>query len=248
MKVTDILRKSLQALFFPQQCVLCREWVLNADFSPLCRRCFHSLERLPARTCYYCGILVPGSILEHFAACSECRRGGRDFDFARSYGPYEGKLRRLIREFKFQGFCWLAAPLATLLEECYRGCAVDLDPQWIVPVPLHPRRKRERGFDQTLMLSRILSRRLGVPVFRGLVRSRYTSPLFGLDVSERKRVIRGAFALREGPPICGSDVLLLDDVMTTGTTVGEISRLLRQATGVKTIMVLTVARAPLIYC
>lgn len=248
MTFTDALRKLSQALFFPQGCVICHEWVLNADFSPLCRSCFSSFERLDPRVCYCCGIPIPGNVLDDVGSCSQCRLDPPPFDFARAYGPYEGRLRRTIRKFKFEGFQRLAYPLGELLETCYRQTNANFTFDCILPVPLHRRRKRERGFDQTLLLSRALARRLGVPVFRGLRRVKYTIPQFGLEIQERRRNIRGAFALKSRDLPAGRNVLVVDDVMTTGTTVGEICTLLRSESNVKTIGVFAVARAPLLYC
>lgn len=247
MTISEFLRKSCQAVFFPQHCVLCSQGVLNADFSPLCRPCLGRLERLPRRICYYCGTPLPGNVLEEFAACARCRSGLFPFEFARSCGPYEGKLREVIRKFKFEGFRHLAHPLAHLLEESYRESRLEFDPDWMVPVPLHRRRRRQRGFDQTLLLCRILSRRLGATVFRDLRRVRHTPPLFGLDTAERQRALRGAFSLAQADRLANCNLLLVDDVMTTGATVQEICRLFRREAKPARIMVLTVARVPLLY-
>lgn len=156
-------------------------------------------------------------------------------------------MREVIRKFKFEGFQRLALPLAGLLHECWLQSKLELQIDSILPVPLHPKRRRQRGFDQTLLLSRILSRRLKIPIYRGLRRIRNTNPQFGLDLHERHRNIRGAFALKDPIPIAGSTVLLIDDVLTTGTTVGEISHLLRRESEVNKIVILTLARAPLLY-
>ncbi len=189
---------------------------------------------------------LPGNLLEELAICSQCRSGARIFDFARAYGPYGGKLRKVIRKLKFEGFQRLVHPLATLLEQCYQNSGLDLQPHWILPVPLHQKRRRLRGFDQTLLLGRLLSRRLGVPLFQGLRRVKNTPALFGLDAGERGRTISGAFSLRDAQLLYQRSILLVDDVMTTGTTVTEISRLLRQQSNIDTITVLTVARVHLL--
>ena len=220
--------------------------MLNTDFSPLCHACFHSLEHLSSPICYYCGVPLPGNLLGRLGICSQCRSSAPIFDFARAYGPYGGKLRKVIRRLKFEGFQRLVHPLAALLEQCYQHSGLDLQPHWILPVPLHQNRRRRRGFDQTLLLGQLLSRRLGVPLFRGLRRVRNTPALFGLDIGQRGRTISGAFALRDAQLLSHRSILLVDDVMTTGTTVTEISRLLRQQSNINTITVLTVARATLL--
>ncbi len=240
MNITAVLRQLAQALLFPQACVLCEKWVLSPDFRPLCPECFASLERLDRRICLSCGVKLPG-VLEADALCSACRDSPQPFDFARAYGPYEGRLRDLIHKFKFDGLRRLSYPLAELMEESYREGRLALQPHWIIPVPLHRRKRRERGYDQTLLLARVLSSRLKIPVFPGLSRIRATAPQYGLDVEARRHNISRAFTLASASPV-GGDVLLVDDIFTTGTTVAEISRLLKRETEVKQIAVLTVAR------
>ena len=176
--------------------------------------------------------------------CSQCRSRSQGFDFARAYGPYEGNLRQVIQKLKFEGFQRLAYPLAGLLKTCYQQSGLDLQLRWIVPVPSHRKRIRERGFDQTRLLGRLFSRQLGIPLFQGLRRVRNTVPLFGLTLRERQRNIAGAFDFRDAHLLANHNLLLIDDVMTTGTTVGEISRLLRQRSEAKMMVVLTLARVP----
>lgn len=241
------LRLLFQALFFPQACVLCHQWVLNPDWSPLCQDCFARLEPLGQRICYSCGVPLPGDVLGIHGTCSHCRAQGNPFDFARAYGNYRGELRSMIIQFKFGHHQRLAYPLAALLHACYERSGLDLQPDWIVPVPLHVRRRRERGFDQTLTLSRILSRKLNVPVFPGLSRIKPTVPQSGLDLRQRLKNLRRAFRLSQPDRLSDQNIVLVDDVMTTGTTISEICRLLRMETSIHTILVLTVARVPLLF-
>ena len=247
MSFAKTLRRFCQALFFPQACVVCGKWVLNPDFSPLCRACLVLLERLPPRVCYYCGCPLPGNILEIASICSKCRSGSQAFDFARAYGPYQGSLRRVVQKFKFEGFQRLASPLAALLEQCYQQSQLNLSLDWIVPVPPHPRRRRRRGFDHTLLLSRVLSRSIGIPVFGGLRRVRNTPRQFGFTAEERQQNVAGAFTLRQGQLLSERGLLLIDDVFTTGATTTEISKLLKEHSTARKITVLTVARVCLLY-
>jgi ComF family protein len=109
-------------------------------------------------------------------------------------------------------------------------------------VPSHPKRRAQRGYDQTLILGKSLAKGTGIPLFRSLSRKQNTAPQFGLDWDERRRNVRGAFALRQAHKLAGKRILLVDDVMTTGATVQEICRVLRGQSDVKSIDVLTVAR------
>ncbi len=243
---TKLLRLLSQALFFPQACVLCQKWVLNSDWSPLCQGCFLRLEPLGRRICYSCGIPLPGDVLGIHGTCSQCRSQGNPFDFARAYGNYRGELRSLIIQFKFGHHQRLTHPLAALLQTCYERSGLDLQPNWIVPVPLHIRRRRERGFDQTLTLSRVLSQKLNIPIFPGLSRIKPTAPQSGLDLQERRKNLRNAFKLSQNYRLSDQSIVLVDDVMTTGTTISEICRLLRMETSIHTILALTIARVPLL--
>ncbi len=127
-----------------------------------------------------------------------------------------------------------------------RGCEEflgQLRAELIVPVPLHPKRLRWRGFNQSLLLARQVSRAYGTPVDPFVVvRRRETPPQTQLTEEERRRNMRGAFAVNSGTPIKNKTILLVDDVYTSGATVNECSRVLRRA-GAKAVYVLTLARA-----
>ena len=185
-------------------------------------------------------------MLELHGTCSQCRAQGNPFDFARAYGNYQGELRSLIHKFKFGHHQRLNHPLAALLQHCYERSGLDVEPDWIVPVPPHVRRRRERGSDQTLILSRALSQRLKIPVFKGLSRVKPTVPQSGLNLQERRKNIGHAFRLSQADRLADKTIVLVDDVMTTGTTISEICRLIRMEIRIRTILVLTVARVPLL--
>ncbi len=246
MRFYNALRLAAQALLFPQRCVLCHKWVLQDDFSPLCSACLESLEHFTLPLCQHCGTLLPGNFDDRHATCARCREHGFQFNYARASGPYEGRLRDLIRLYKFDGHRRLAGPLGRRLIETFRAVDFSFEPDWIVPVPLHPKRKLERGFDQTLLLAELLAGELRVPVFSGIRRVRDTKPQFGLDVHERRRNLRNAFGLEGEDWKAGSSLLIVDDVMTTGTTADELSRCFRTEKSDLRIMVLTIARVPVV--
>jgi ComF family protein len=241
-----VARRLCQALVFPQACALCGCWVANSDLSPLCPPCSDSLENHVWPLCHYCGLALPGSLDPLHSICSLCRQPGHAFDWARSTGPYQGRLREVIRKYKFDGWRRLAWPLAARLEKVYRSDPLAYDADWVVPVPLHPRRRRERGFDQTFLLAQVLARRLELPVFTDLRRIRYTVPQFGLDRRKRAENLQGAFCFQKAEQLAGRRILLIDDIMTTGTTADEICTLIRSQCEVESLLVLTVARAPLL--
>ena len=165
-----------------------------------------------------------------------CRNGLRGFDEAFCYGAYEGKLRQLIHLFKYRGMRGLARPLGELMAR-----AVPRDRQFdaVSAVPLHWRRRFARGFNQSELLGRVLARRRGIPMLRLLRRGTATRAQAGLSNAQRRENVVGAFVARRR--VAGMRILLIDDVMTTGATLGACARALKKA-GARSVSVLTLAR------
>src|SRR5690606_19570041 len=218
--VRDAFSVLAQLLVFPQTCCLCGRPVLNAQWIPLCNECLSSLPRLSVALCPICGMPADGQ-------CSRCRLSPPPFSCARAYGPYQGRLRDLIWCYKFRGSQRLSYALSELMETAYKEHFLDRSLDLLIPVPSHPKRINKRGFDHVGRLTKSLSEALKLPCFRGLRRDRDTQPLFGLDTHERVQDLKGAFSLSDPEALAGKNVLLVDDVMTTGTTIRQVSRLLR---------------------
>jgi ComF family protein len=177
--------------------------------------------------------------LDSEGRCALCRSGLRGFDAAYSFGSYGGALRQLIHLLKYDLMRPLAAPLSSyLLRSLPRDEAFD----FIVPVPLHWRRQWSRGFNQSELLARALSRSTGIPVSRALRRVKAGASQAGLSNSARRRNVNQAFRCRAGEAMRGKRVLLLDDVMTTGSTAASCARALKGA-GAARVALLTLARA-----
>jgi ComF family protein len=176
--------------------------------------------------------------LDEEGRCALCRNGLRGFDAAYSYGAYEGTLRKLIHLFKYSGIRPLAVPLAGLL---LRSLPLDQRFDAIVPVPLHWRRRWDRGFNQSDLLARQLARRTGVPVLAALSRIRATSVQAGLSNTNRRRNVSAAFRCRRPERVREKRLLLIDDVMTTGSTAASCALALKRA-GAANVALLTVAR------
>jgi ComF family protein len=159
-----------------------------------------------------------------------------------SLGPYAGALRSAIHELKYRGRRRVAARLAdALLGEPSVRALLAADAV-LVPVPLHPRRKRERGFNQAEWLAAELARRVPVRLAPAvLVRRKETAPQTGLSASARRANVRGAFAVRRRAQVDGRVVVLVDDVLTTGATALACAQALRQA-GAAQVRLLTAAR------
>jgi ComF family protein len=180
--------------------------------------------------------------------CGLCRRQGPPFLKAAAYGSYDGGLRELIHLLKYQQVRPAARVLGRMLAEVIAGLAPAFEEArpWLVPVPLHPSRLRQRGFNQSELIAQEALK--FQPAIRGLElhaavlqRTRQTESQIGLTRHQRRENIRGAFNLTHPGEVQGRDILLVDDVFTTGTTVSECARVLRRA-GATRVWVATVAR------
>ena len=208
---------------------------------PVCRACLAKPEPLSAE--YFC-VQCRAPFLSRFpldeqGRCGLCRRGVRGFDAAYSFGFYEAELRQLIHLFKYGRVCTLSRPLGKLLAQALpREQAFDV----IIPMPLHWRKRWQRGFNQSQLLAREIGRRTHTPVQDALRRVRNTPAQAGLTSAKRRLNVSGAFQAKKGAAIDGRRVLLIDDVMTTGATAASCARALQQA-GARQVTLLTLARA-----
>lgn len=232
-------------LLFPRTCAACgRPMGEDSAGLHLCWDCRGRIEYQGGRIfCDRCGRSFEGVLPMPFL-CGACRARPPSYDAARSAAHFRDPVRTLLLDFKYHGATWLCTDLADLLEACVRTHFPEASFEAVCPVPLHPRRRRERGYNQAELLARALSRRLGVPCFPdALRRRRYTGTQTRLDAARRRANLRDAFAPNPvtGPWLEGRSLLLVDDVMTTGTTVGEAARALK-AGGVRAVRVVTVAR------
>src|SRR2546426_4205084 len=228
---------ALLDLVFPPFCPVCERRLGEGRRDPLCGACWQALERIAPPWCRRCG--QPLSIE---GLCGECRRRRRPFAYARAAVRYGPIAREALHAFKFGGRRALAAPLADLLAGLGLRALPGAAPDLLVPVPLHPRRERERGYNQSALLAKRLGRGWGVPVATdALGRALATAPQTDLDAAARRKNVRGAFTVRRPELVVGRHVLLVDDILTTGATVGECARCLTSA-GAAAVGVLTVAR------
>lgn len=225
------------ALVFPTSCAACRASMDHPRSGPLCDACWGSLPHHDR----VCGCGVP-LLSPHTASCGRCRRGLSPFARGASLGPYAGSLRVVIHELKYRGRRRAAAQLAQRLDREPRVREVLTGADVLVPVPLHPRRRRERGFNQAELLAAELGRRRAVPVSPGtLVRRTDTASQAGLTAARRRANVSGAFAVRHRSRVAGRVIVLVDDVYTTGATARACARALRAA-GAAEVRLVTVAR------
>ena len=210
---------------------------------PVCRECLKAPEPLSAEFfCVCCRTPFQNAFpLDAEGRCALCRYGLRGFDAAYCFGAYEGVLRELIHLYKYGRIKTLAGPLGALL-----AAAVPRDERFdaVTPVPLHWRRQWQRGFNQAELLARTIARRCGIPVIHALKRVRPTVAQAGLSNTGRRQNVAAAFRPRRAPwarAVEGKRILLIDDVMTTGSTATSCALALKGA-GAAKVALLTVAR------
>ena len=229
---------SLLSVLLAPSCAACEEPLLCPTRGPVCDRCWDSILPLTPPLCDRCGDPLPSwrVVSLPLAGCPRCRRNPRRIDRARAIGAYDGALRAIVHALKYDGRRSLARPLARLMRE--RGAEMLDGADAVVPVPLHPSRRRHRGFNQ----AGDLARHLGLPVSPALRRVRATATQTSLPAGQRHRNMRAAFAAtRHAANLAGAVVVLVDDVSTTGATLDACARALKEA-GVKEVRALTAAR------
>ncbi len=218
-------------LLFPRRCVGCEE-----EGSFLCGRCEASLPRLAPPFCRQCAQPLASSDL-----CGRCRETPLPcLEGIRAPYLMEGTVRDCVHRLKYQDFRALGGVLGELLAAY--ASELSLPASVLVPVPLHPRRLRARGYNQSALLARTMGRQMGLPVAeRALRRSRAAPPQArSSDMEERRRNVEGSFSVRDGS-LAGSHVLLVDDVCTTGSTLSACAAALKAA-GVSSVWAVTAAR------
>jgi ComF family protein len=222
------LTQGLIHLLYPNTCWACGR-DLPEDQTGFCQPCHSALTTDPHPTCPRCSSSIgPFTHLED--GCNQCRNDSFGFDRALRLGPYDGLLREIILRFKHghgEGLAEVVGQLwAQSMEERLRAEKPDV----VIPVPLHWRRRWQRGFNQSQILARVLAKHLRLPCKpRWLRRIRSTPQQTGQTASFRRDNVRGAFRARQGLRLEGKTVLLVDDVLTTGSTASEAARALRAA-------------------
>jgi ComF family protein len=214
--------KNAQSWLMPSTCVLCHQPGIGDH--DLCQTCHNSLPWMP-QSCQSCGLPLPATS-SHQLSCGFCISRPPQYQRCLSLLRYDAEAPSLISVFKYHGQLQHGRLLATLLaSKIQQDYASEALPDLLIPVPLHPQRLRRRGFNQSLELARHLGTRLQLRVLEDVCqRQRHTPPQQGLNAAQRHRNLAGAFLVKEHVLPAGCRVALLDDVITTGTTVGEISR------------------------
>lgn len=237
----------LMDLIYPPRCHVCKAflWENRAHHGgnelSLCQACYSSLTAVTSPLCPVCGRpFAVGSGEDH--TCEDCLLKRPFYDIARAPYVYEGNLMTAIHEFKYGKKSYLARSLGPLLASYADTWIGHNNGLLVMPVPLHPKRLKERGFNQSLLLARHVASRLETGLdYLSLRRNRLTRPQTGLTSDERKKNVRRAFDIVSPAGLKGKSVLVIDDVATTGSTLNECARALKKA-AVKEVFCLVLAR------
>ena len=229
-------------VIFPPRCITCGELLERHGPLPFCPPCLAGIRFIRSPLCPRCGTPFPATEGEDHL-CGDCLMMERPYAVARSVGRYEETLLTAIHRFKYHGRTGIGKVLGKIMADFAAGMWDIKAFDRILPVPLHRKRLRERGFNQAVILASGLSKRFNVPLdFTTLRREVFTPPQVGLSREERSTNVHGAFTVTHPERIAGRRVLLLDDVYTTGSTLTECARVLIRAKA-EVVAVLTLARA-----
>jgi len=225
-------------LIWPASCKVCGNPLEHDRHACVCRKCWSKIIPIVPPVCAVCGKPVA---LEN-VICRICRETPPEFSLARAAGIYEGVLKEIIHLFKFKGRRWLNRHLGKLLADAVINDRKIIEGvSGIVPVPLFRKRKRERTYNQSMLLAKELKRYFDLPVLKDvLIRMRPTVSQSDLTRRERFRNVKGAFACVKPEKIEKQCILLVDDVLTTGATASECANVLRRS-GAGEVRVFTVA-------
>ena len=240
------LGRGVLDLLYPPMCPGCDAVALEADATgrrePVCPACELRLEPLAGPFCKVCGQAFESGGARPFR-CANC--GGRKFDFEFAIAPFlaRGLLRDMVHRFKFGRVSQMRRPLGVLFARVFDDPRLAGTDWILVPVPIHPRRQRHRTFNQSAELAAILAEETGFPVVQALKRVKFTPPQSRLNREQRLENLAAAIVPVPKPmaALAGRDVLLVDDIFTTGST-GQACASVLRANGARKVVVITLGR------
>ena len=230
-KLKDFLLESL----FPSkiECIVCGDELGHESPHDMCDDCLKGLPVI-TKECTKCGVSITGT----GKFCMTCKEHKFSFKRGISCFDYDGEIKRLMHTLKYGGGKYLAKPLASFMINKFNEAKFDVD--FIVPVPVGPKRGKERGYNQAALLAREVSAGTGIEYADILERIKDTPTQAKLTQVERRHNLDGAFVVTDKDKVKGKSILIIDDIMTTGSTCDEIAKILLKAKA-KAVFVLTLA-------
>ncbi len=240
MIIDEVLRH-IADIVFPPQCISCAAILQPLTEKVFCSLCREKIKFLTGSLCPICGIMFSDSpSASHL--CGNCLEKRPYFSSARAVAGYETIMLNAIHQFKYGRDLSIGALLASFMADFSFPDLEFKDYSLIIPVPLHIKKLRKRGFNQAIILADAIGKKWQIPInFSLLKRCKFTLSQTGLDKKERERNIKRAFEVRNKEKIVGRNIILVDDVYTTGATLNECAKILTKA-GAQKVAVLTLAR------
>ncbi|MGI6704567.1 MAG: ComF family protein [Clostridia bacterium] len=225
-------------LLYPEgiYCYLCGEKIRTHHTYGICEGCWGEFVFIGDKSCSVCGKYLHSGDL-----CSDCRSFRHSFDRAYSLCVYDGKVKDWIYSFKYAGRSYLARPFGRMMADGIREAGLDRKTDCIVPVPLYRKKFRQRGYNQSGLLAETIKRELDIKASSYILqRKSNTPPLSGLSRLQRLETMEGAFEVKGVRRLAVKNVLLIDDIYTTGSTVNQCARALKNG-GASRVYVFTLA-------
>lgn len=231
-------------IIFPSKCLVCGRILPIREEARVCSQCWENIEFVKPPFCAKCGRPLPAphrSSGAGFALCFDCSREPPLFGRMRAVGIYNQPLRKCIHLLKYRNKTRLAQPLGQLMVNYMKQYYNNQKFNLLIPVPLHPSRLKERGFNQSKLLAEPISKFFNIPLASHLLkRVQNTRSQFELTKHERQENLKNAFAVTHPELVWEKSILLIDDISTTGTTINECTKPLL-ASGAKFIWALVLA-------
>jgi len=236
------LLKGFKDLIYPNHCLVCKNRLeTTGEQNLVCPGCWDKVEKNLPPFCASCGRHLDAKAIAK-NTCASC--GNEKFYFDRAFSPcaYTGTVKKLIHEFKYGGKDYLANPLGSIMNTFIRDYNLPIQHlDFIIPLPLHQSRQREREFNQAEILSRKVAEEFNKQLLTGaLIRSKPTKTQTELTLEERRKNVAESFSVARPELIKDTNLLLIDDVLTTGATSNEAAKSLKQA-GAKIVLLMTLA-------
>jgi len=242
----EYITEGLLNLVFPLNCKICKTPIRESKGYSICEDCFKTIKLIEQPYCVKCGKpLIPTEffIQNREILCFDCKNKKYSFEFSRSTGVYDKVLKKCIHLFKYYGEKKLAKPLGKhMIDYLVKNDEFKKKIDLIIPIPLHKNDLKKRGFNQSILLGRIIGNYFSIPVEeKVLIKKKLTPFQVNLSKKEREKNILKVFSVEKPEEIKGKNILILDDVFTTGSTVEECAKELMKARA-NNIFVLTLAR------
>ncbi len=224
--VFEKLKALLANSIYPDNCncIMCDKEIPSDSKYGLCENCYNKLPFNNQIYCVKCGVPMENEA----TYCLQCQNNERHFDFVRSCFVYENEIKKLILNLKFHNCKWVAKYFADMLFDCYN--LYDLNAELIIPVPISKEREKQRGYNQTKMFAKPLAEKLNIPIsIDTILKIKDVSPQTKLSGKQRHENVKGAYKVINDKSVKGKRVLIIDDILTTGSTIDEVAKQLKIA-------------------